>query len=100
MKEARFLSLPKSVALAGGRDAWNSSHPQLRQMLKLLDAMCTATTVQAALEEVRAIMALGHQLWAYAYMRKLYNKNLDLYYATILAEPVRSCSGKSSRRNM
>ena len=88
MKDARILSLPKSVALAGGRGAWNSGHPQLRQMLKLLDAMCTATTVQAALEEVRTIMSLGHQLWAYAYMRNLYNKNLDLYYATILAEPV------------
>ena len=43
----------------------------------------------AALQEVQAIMMLGHQLWAYAYMRRLYNKSLSLYYATILAQPVR-----------
>ena len=86
---ARHLSLPKSVALAGGREAWNEQHPELRQMLLLLDRMCTASTVGAALQEVQAIMMLGHQLWAYAYMRRLYNKSLSLYYATILAQPVR-----------
>jgi hypothetical protein len=33
------------------------------------------------------IMSLGHNLWAYAYLRKLYAKNPDLYYATLAADP-------------
>jgi len=84
----RFLSLPKTVARAGGLDAWNASHPELRQMTRLLDKMCSATTVTQVLEEVHSIMLLGHDIWAYAYMRMLYNKAPNLYYATLLAEPV------------
>lgn len=83
----RTLSLPKSVAKAGGLDAWNASHPELRHMLQLLGQMCTAQTVTAVLDQVHAIIALGHPLWAYAYMRMLYNRSADLYYATLLAEP-------------
>jgi hypothetical protein len=41
----RFLSLPNAVAAAGGIDAWNASHPELRQLLTHLDKICTATTV-------------------------------------------------------
>ena len=32
-------------------------------------------------------MGLGHNIWAYAYLRVLYNRNPDVYYATLLAEP-------------
>ena len=51
---ARNLSLPHGVAKAGGIDAWNS-HPQLAQLMKTLEASCTAKTVQEALAEVRAL---------------------------------------------
>ena len=49
---ARHLSLPKSVALAGGCEAWNEQHPELRQMLLLLDRMCGEHCC-AALQEVQ-----------------------------------------------
>ena len=32
-------------------------------------------------------MSLGHNLWAYAYLRKLYAKNPNVYYATLAADP-------------
>merc|ERR1719456_1707909 len=32
-------------------------------------------------------MSLGHNLWAYAYLRALSAKNVDLYYGMLLAEP-------------
>jgi hypothetical protein len=50
---SRTLSLPKSVAKAGGPDAWNASHPELRHMLELLGQMCTARTVTEVLDQVR-----------------------------------------------
>jgi len=53
----------------------------------MLHDMCAATTVPEALDQVRAVASLGHNLWAYAYMRMLYSKNLNLYYSTLLAEP-------------
>lgn len=83
----RDLSLPKAVAASGGIEAWNHQNDDLRHLRKMLDAMCTATTVQEAIEEVRAVMSLGHNLWAYAYMRMLHHKNQDLYYATLVARP-------------
>merc|ERR1719161_907897 len=52
-----------------------------------MDSMCTAKTVPQALEEVKAVRLLGHDIWAYAYMCMLYNKNMNLYYAALLAEP-------------
>jgi len=82
----RPLSLPKQVAKAGGVSAWNAQ-PSIAQQIKMLDAACTATTVGEALLEARGIMSLGHNLWAYAYLRKLYAKNPDLYYATLAADP-------------
>ena len=32
-------------------------------------------------------MSLGHNLWAYAYLRKLYAKSPNVYYATLAADP-------------
>lgn len=52
-----------------------------------MDGMCQAKTVAEALTEVASVMQLGHNLWAYAYMRKLYQRAPDLYYATLLAKP-------------
>ena len=82
----RPLSLPKQVAKAGGVAAWNAQ-PSIAQQVKMLDAACTATTVAEALAEARGIMSLGHNLWAYAYLRKLYAKNPNVYYATLAADP-------------
>ena len=90
MSRERSLSLPKAVAAAGGIAAWNHSRPELSLLLKHLNHMCSASTVAEAISEVKAIMLLGHQLWAYAYMRRLYNKSPDLYFATILAQPVKA----------
>merc|ERR1719395_419093 len=49
--------------------------------------MCTATTVEEALQQVKAVRQLGHNLSAYAYMRMLYFKNMEVYYGALLAEP-------------
>mmetsp|Transcript_26412 Transcript_26412/g.75599 ORF Transcript_26412/g.75599 Transcript_26412/m.75599 type:complete len:615 (-) Transcript_26412:250-2094(-) len=83
----RMRSLPTSVRNSGGIDQWNMKHADLKRLKVMLDGMCLATTVDEALEEVHAIMSLGRNFWAYAYMRTLYSKNLDLYYATLLAKP-------------
>jgi len=83
----RTLSLPKSIADAGGMEAWNASSGEVSRLLKMLDRTCTATSVEEALAEVKAVMSMGHNLWAYAYMRMLYNKNMDLYYGALLAKP-------------
>mmetsp|Transcript_73109 Transcript_73109/g.117885 ORF Transcript_73109/g.117885 Transcript_73109/m.117885 type:complete len:613 (-) Transcript_73109:310-2148(-) len=83
----RTLSLPKAVVAQGGVEKWNSKSSELRTLGKMLDSMCNATTVPEALDEVQAVMSLGHNLWAYAYMRMLYSKNKELYYATLLNQP-------------
>ena len=83
----RNLSLPKQVALAGGIDAWNARTDEQKSLRNMLDAMCTATTVDEALGQVKPMIALGNFLWAYMYMRMLAHKNLDLCYATVLADP-------------
>ncbi|CAE8630418.1 unnamed protein product, partial [Polarella glacialis] len=36
---------------------------------------------------VRAVRSLGHDLWAYAYMKTLRNRSLDLFYSVLLREP-------------
>ena len=82
--------LPARVRAAGSIDLWNSSDGQRRTLLRSLASMCQATTVTEALEEVRALMSLGNgtlNLMAYAYMRMLFAKNPELYYATLLAKP-------------
>jgi len=83
----RALSLPKAVAAAGGVEAWNRQHKTLVGLSKMLQGMCSATSVEEALQEVQAITLLGHELLAYAYMRKLHDRNMDLYYAVLMAQP-------------
>jgi len=56
-------------------------------MSNMLDTMCKATTVDEALAEVEAIMSLGHNLWAYAYMRRLYERQLNVYYKALATYP-------------
>jgi len=53
----------------------------------MLKAMVQATSVDEALEEVEAIISLGHSLWAYAYMRHLYAKSPELYYGALIKKP-------------
>eukprot|EP00931_Biecheleriopsis_adriatica_P063264 TRINITY_DN38273_c0_g1_i1.p1 TRINITY_DN38273_c0_g1~~TRINITY_DN38273_c0_g1_i1.p1 ORF type:complete len:646 (+),score=140.72 TRINITY_DN38273_c0_g1_i1:96-2033(+) len=83
----RLCSLPKSVSEAGGIQAWNQKHDDIRELHSMLARLCKATTVEGALSEAQAIMSLGHNLWTYAYMRRLFNRHLDLYYATLAARP-------------
>jgi len=82
----RPLSLPKSVATRGIA-AWNDQSPEIKNLLKTMSSACQATTVDQAVEEVKGFMSLGHNLWAYAYLRALSAKNLDLYYGMLLTEP-------------
>ena len=83
---ARPLSLPKSVVAFGGLAKWNAQ-PRLAQQTKMIDAACTASTVAEALEEVRGIMSMGHNLWAYSYLRKLFSRDAMLYYGALAADP-------------
>eukprot|EP00971_Amphidinium_carterae_P122667 2428384-Amphidinium_carterae.1 len=48
-----------------------------------------ATTIEQAREEVVTLAAFGSgdPLLAYAYMRRLYEKDINLYYATLMAHP-------------
>jgi len=71
----------------GSIEAWHEAHPELLQLRNTLDAMCTASSVKEALSEVRAILSLGHALWAYAYLRMLHEKKPHLYYGALLAAP-------------
>ena len=65
---------------------WNS-HPSLSQLQTMLRAACTATTVAEALVEIKGIMLLGHNLWAYAYLRTLGAVNPTIYYGLLAADP-------------
>ncbi|CAJ1368803.1 unnamed protein product [Effrenium voratum] len=85
-KPQRTLSLAHSVVERGGLEAWNEQQ-DLTELKSMLVGMCKATTVEEALKEVSALMSLGHDLWTYAYMRKLYDRNPRLYFATISAQP-------------
>jgi hypothetical protein len=66
----RTLSLPKSVTNAGGLDAWNASHPELRHMLQLLGQMCTARTVPEVLDQVHALLLLARASISHASKRQ------------------------------
>ena len=79
--------LGHQVEKAGGVKAWNSADPERAYMLRTLDAMCQAKTAEQALIEVQAIMSLGHNLWAYAYMRMLHSKRPEVYYGALLLRP-------------
>jgi len=81
----RTLSLPKGVA-AMGVDEWNSQE-DLAQLSTILKAACRAESVTEALTEVRSLMSLGHELWAYAYLRELSVRNVDVYYGMLLEDP-------------
>ncbi|KAJ1628756.1 hypothetical protein T492DRAFT_141120 [Pavlovales sp. CCMP2436] len=83
---SRTLSVPTRVAEAGGLSAWNAQDG-VRATGEMLARSVTANTVVEALAQVKAIMGLGHLLHAYAYMRALFERNADLYYATLLAAP-------------
>jgi len=82
---ARPLSLPKTVA-AMGTTEWNKQDT-LKDVLKTLALSCQASTVEDAVAEVKGFMSLGHNVWAYAYLRALCEKDMDLYYGMLLAEP-------------
>eukprot|EP00729_Bicosta_minor_P013137 gene13137-21152_t len=89
----RELSLPKSVAAAGGIDAWNVRGPEHAALHQMLKVLVTATNLAEALTQVNAMIGLGneHYIWAYMYMRNLANHDLDLAYrqVAILAEPAK-----------
>ena len=85
-EKPRTLSLPKSVVEAGGVAAWNAA-PELAVLDRTLDAACKATTVADALNEIKALMSLGHMLYAYAYLRRLSQRDSELYYSLLLADP-------------
>eukprot|EP00930_Biecheleria_cincta_P026140 TRINITY_DN18477_c0_g1_i2.p1 TRINITY_DN18477_c0_g1~~TRINITY_DN18477_c0_g1_i2.p1 ORF type:complete len:631 (-),score=122.09 TRINITY_DN18477_c0_g1_i2:190-2031(-) len=84
---SRNLSLPKAVVAAGGLAEWNQQHIELDALASHFHSLCKATTKEEALKEVTGFMALGHNVTAYVYMRMLYNKNMEVYYATLLAQP-------------
>lgn len=80
----RMLSLPKAVAAAGGIVAWNSQSAAASAMLA---RMCTASTLDGVIDEIKAVLILGHNLWGYAYMRMLYSRCRELYYSALLSQP-------------
>ena len=89
LQAPRTLSLGKSVAQVSGVETWNAHDDDLKQIAAMLSGMCKANTVPEALKEVHALLSLGHDLWTYAYMRKLYDRSPDLFYATIAEEPAK-----------
>ena len=74
------------MAASGGLTQWNQ-HPTLKALNTTVGAACRANSVKEAVAEVRGLLSLGHALWAYVYMRELYARNPDVYYATLLSEP-------------
>ena len=63
MSETRNLSLANSVAEFGGLEKWNSQ-PQLKALNAMMDAMCTATTKEEALEEAHITFATALEGYA------------------------------------
>ena len=39
--------------------------------------------------QVDAIMKLGHNIYTYAYMRNLYDRDMNLFYALLLSNPAK-----------
>lgn len=83
----RSLSLARAVDAAGGIDAWNMATAEARAMTSMLDSMVKAESIEQTTADLRAILKLGSAIWAYGYMRTLYQKNLELFYATLLENP-------------
>ena len=85
---SRSLSLPKSVAAAGGLEAWNRRRPSTAALRATLDRLADATkSVGAALAEVAGFLELGDGLWAHAYLRAIADRAPELYFAALLAAP-------------
>jgi len=84
---SRSLSLANSVREAGGINAWNTMLPETEALWGMLDETCKAHSVPEALADLRGMMAIGHNIWAYMYMRVLYKKNLNVFFGCLLAEP-------------
>jgi hypothetical protein len=89
MAARRSLSLPYAVSAAGGMEEWNRATPEGAAIQRMVASMVAAESLEQTLADVRAILALGDRvrLWAYAYMRCLRDKSLDLFFATIRAMP-------------
>mmetsp|Transcript_87446 Transcript_87446/g.155094 ORF Transcript_87446/g.155094 Transcript_87446/m.155094 type:complete len:600 (+) Transcript_87446:76-1875(+) len=85
----RKLSLPKSVVAAGDILRWNQAHEEVMALLGHMDRSCKAESVEEALKEVLGFMVLETNIMAHIYMRMLYNKDLHLFYATLLASPTK-----------
>jgi len=85
--EGRHLSLPKSVMAAGSIQKWNKRNPVAEKQFAMVAQMCKAKTVEEAMVELNVIMKLGHKIWAYAYMRRLYNQDMHLFYGVLLKAP-------------
>jgi len=79
--------LGHEVEKAGSVAQFNAMDDDRRILHRSLDAMCQATTPEEALKEVYAVMSMGHNIWAYAYMRMLYAKNPDVFYGVLLLKP-------------
>lgn len=82
----RCLSLSAQVQAAGSLAAWNAQ-PNLAQMQRMLAGACQASTVEEALAEIRNLMGFGTKIWAYMYLRKLFERSPDIYYSTLLRDP-------------
>ena len=84
----RELSLPRSVAAFGGLELWNRQEALVAAQAEIA-AVCSATTVGAAVAEVSELIDAGDDLKAYRYLRQLLGKDQKLGYATILAAPAK-----------
>lgn len=41
------------------------------------------------MNEIDAIMVMGHKLWCFVYIRTLYNRDMDLFYNLMLSDPMK-----------
>eukprot|EP00927_Polykrikos_kofoidii_P065297 TRINITY_DN61073_c0_g1_i1.p1 TRINITY_DN61073_c0_g1~~TRINITY_DN61073_c0_g1_i1.p1 ORF type:complete len:666 (+),score=73.54 TRINITY_DN61073_c0_g1_i1:67-2064(+) len=89
--DCRTLSLPAAVVAAGGIESWNircqAESKEYAELCELLDKLCTSTTVNEALAEVEKVVAMRNDLLVYAYMRRLHNRNANLFYGLLIANP-------------
>jgi malate dehydrogenase (oxaloacetate-decarboxylating)(NADP+) len=85
-RRPRLLSLPKAVAAKGDIDEWNAANTESRALINMLDGMCAVTSVEEVLEQVNAMVNLGHHLWANMFLRVLQAKSIDLFYEVMLSQ--------------
>jgi len=55
----------------------------------MMESLCKGKTVPDCIAEINAIERMGHKIWSYAYMRTLYARNSELYFAVALSDPVK-----------